>query len=76
MRKGWEYGGDDMREAGMRLRRAAYVRGMSMAALARKSGVSANSVMGYARGDAAPSVYYALAMAQALGVTVEDVWGR
>ncbi len=60
---------------GMRLRLARQGRGFSQQQLARMAGVSRQAVSGVESGLSDPSLRVALALARALGMTVEEVFG-
>ena len=59
----------------MRLRLARQGRGFSQQQLARMAGVSRQAVSGVESGLSDPSLRVALALARALGMTVEEVFG-
>jgi putative molybdopterin biosynthesis protein len=62
-------------ENGLRLRVARQARGFSQQQLATMAGVSRQAVSAVESGLSDPSLRVALALAQALGLTVEDVFG-
>jgi putative transcriptional regulator len=62
------------RRNGVRAARTA--RGITQAELAADVGVTRQTVVAVEAGDYAPSVYLALAMAQRLGSTVEELFGE
>jgi putative molybdopterin biosynthesis protein len=61
--------------AGPRLRLARQARGFSQQQLARMAGVSRQAVSAVEAGHSDPSLRVAFALAQALGMTVEEVFG-
>jgi putative molybdopterin biosynthesis protein len=61
--------------SGVRLRLARQARGFSQQQLARMAGVSRQAVSAVEAGQSDPSLRVALALAQALGLTVEDLFG-
>jgi putative molybdopterin biosynthesis protein len=61
--------------SGTALRLARQVRGFSQQQLARMAGVSRQAVSAVEAGHSDPSLRVALALARALGVTVEDLFG-
>jgi putative transcriptional regulator len=62
------------RRNGVRAARAAM--GITQAELARHVGVTRQTVVAVEAGDYAPSVYLALALAEHLGETVEELFGQ
>ncbi|WP_412742687.1 helix-turn-helix transcriptional regulator [Krasilnikovia sp. MM14-A1004] len=62
--------------AGHRIRAARTTAGLTQQGLATAVQVSRQTVIAMERGDYAPSVYLALKVAGALGVTVEALWGE
>lgn len=49
--------------------------GMTIADLAKASGVSADTITNYTRGAAVPRLDTAIALAETLGCTVDDICG-
>ena len=68
-------GGDDAGGSGMRLRLARQARGFSQQQLAGMAGVSRQAVSAVEAGHSDPSLRVALAVARALGTTVEQLFG-
>jgi putative molybdopterin biosynthesis protein len=66
---------DQVTGSGMALRLARQARGFSQQQLAGMAGVSRQAVSAVESGLSDPSLRVALALAQALGVTVEDLFG-
>lgn len=62
-------------DGGMRLRAARLVRGFSQQQLAGMAGVSRQAVSAVESGHSDPSLRVALALASAVGMTVEEVFG-
>lgn len=61
--------------AGVRIRGCRRVARLTQQDLALAVGVSRQTIIAMETGDYAPSVYLALKVAQALGATVEQLWG-
>src|SRR5215469_7909655 len=61
---------------GTRLRLARQARGLSQQQLAGVAGVSRQAVSAVEAGHSDPSLRVAFALAQALGMTVEELFGR
>lgn len=57
------------------VRRARQLAGLTQAELAAAAGVTRQTIVAVEAGDYAPSVYLALAIAERLGSTVEDLFG-
>ena len=68
-------GGDGAGGSGMRLRLARQARGFSQQQLAGMAGVSRQAVSAVEAGHSDPSLRVALAVARALGTTVEQLFG-
>ena len=64
-----------MEPSGIRLRLARQARGFSQQQLARMAGVSRQAVSAVEAGLSDPSLRVALALARALGLTVEEMFG-
>ena len=62
--------------SGARLRMARQMRGFSQQQLAGMAGVSRQAVSSVEAGHSDPSLRVALALAAALGMTVEELFGR
>ena len=62
-----------MAEFGRRLRKAREAKGWSTEKLAGESGISFGSVYAYENGKREPKVTQALAVARALGVSLDDL---
>ena len=62
--------------SGPRLRLARQMRGFSQQQLAGMAGVSRQAVSAVEAGHSDPSLRVALALAAALGMTVEELFGR
>jgi putative transcriptional regulator len=61
--------------AGPRIRAARLGAGLTQQGLSVAVAVSRQTVIAMETGDYAPSVYLAIKVARALGVTVESLWG-
>ncbi|AEV85666.1 Putative HTH-type transcriptional regulatory protein [Actinoplanes sp. SE50] len=61
--------------AGARIRLARREAGLTQQGLSAEVKVSRQTIIAMETGDYAPSVYLAIKIAQALGVTVEALWG-
>jgi putative transcriptional regulator len=61
--------------AGPRIRAARREAGLTQQELSAAVAVSRQTVIAMETGDYAPSVYLAIKVARALGVTVESLWG-
>ena len=61
--------------AGMRVRTARKEAGLTQQTLAAAVEVSRQTIIAMETGDYAPSVFLAIKVARALGVTVEALWG-
>lgn len=61
--------------AGPRIRVARKEAGLTQQDLAKAVEVSRQTIIAMETGDYAPSVYLAIKIAKALGVTVESLWG-
>jgi putative transcriptional regulator len=61
--------------AGARIRVARKTAGLTQQDLSGAVGVSRQTIIAMETGDYAPSVYLAIKIAEALGVTVEALWG-
>lgn len=61
--------------AGQRIRTARKDAGLTQQALSTSVQVSRQTIIAMETGDYAPSVYLAIRVARALGVTVEALWG-
>jgi putative transcriptional regulator len=61
--------------AGTRIRAARKEAGLTQQSLSAAVAVSRQTIIAMETGDYAPSVYLAVKVARALGVTVEDLWG-
>jgi putative transcriptional regulator len=61
--------------AGPRVRAARKDAGLTQQGLSAAVAVSRQTVIAMETGDYAPSVYLAIKVARALGVTVESLWG-
>ncbi|MBW6436224.1 helix-turn-helix transcriptional regulator [Actinoplanes hulinensis] len=61
---------------GARIRDARKAAGLTQQGMAAEIQVSRQTVIAMETGDYAPSVYLAIKVARALGVTVEDLWGH
>jgi putative transcriptional regulator len=61
--------------AGPRIRAARREAGLTQQGLSAAVTVSRQTVIAMETGDYAPSVYLAIKVARALGVTVESLWG-
>ena len=61
--------------AGARIRAARKEAGLTQQGLSAAVQVSRQTIIAMETGDYAPSVYLAIKIAQALGVTVEELWG-
>ena len=61
--------------AGPRIRAARREAGLTQQGLSAAVAVSRQTVIAMETGDYAPSVYLAIKIAQALGTTVEALWG-
>jgi putative molybdopterin biosynthesis protein len=68
-------GGDILAGSGARLRMARQARGFSQQQLAGMAGVSRQAVSAVEAGHSDPSLRVGLALARALGVTVEELFG-
>lgn len=62
--------------AGTRIRAARNGAGLTQQNLAAAVGVSRQTIIAMETGDYAPSVYLAIKIARALGVTVENLWSE
>ncbi|MFI1990787.1 helix-turn-helix transcriptional regulator [Actinoplanes sp. NPDC020271] len=62
--------------AGARIRTARKEAGLTQQGLSVAVDVSRQTIISMETGDYAPSVYLAIKVARALGVTVEALWGR
>ena len=60
----------------MRIRELRKARGMSMAALAKEVGTTSAAICRYEKGARRPNVFMAIKIANALGVTVEELIGK
>jgi putative transcriptional regulator len=58
------------------VRRARQLAELTQAELAASTGVTRQTIVAVEAGDYAPSVYLALAIAERLGSTVEDLFGQ
>lgn len=61
--------------AGSRIRSARKESGLTQQGLSAAVQVSRQTIIAMETGDYAPSVYLAIKIARALGVTVEELWG-
>jgi len=61
--------------AGARIRAARKDAGLTQQGLSATVQVSRQTIIAMETGDYAPSVYLAVKIARALGVTVESLWG-
>ncbi|GIF18381.1 putative transcriptional regulator [Actinoplanes tereljensis] len=61
--------------AGTRIRAARKEAGLTQQGLSAAVAVSRQTIIAMETGDYAPSVYLAIKVARALGVSVEDLWG-
>jgi putative transcriptional regulator len=61
--------------AGVRVRTARKKAGLTQQGLSAAVQVSRQTIIAMETGDYAPSVFLAIKVAHALGVTVEDLWG-
>jgi putative transcriptional regulator len=61
--------------AGARIRVARKEAGLTQQGLSATVQVSRQTIIAMETGDYAPSVYLAIKVARALGVTVESLWG-
>jgi len=61
--------------AGTRIRAVRKEAGLTQQGLAAAVDVSRQTIIAMETGDYAPSVYLAIKVARALGVTVETLWG-
>jgi putative transcriptional regulator len=61
--------------AGVRIRAARKNAGLTQQGLSASVQVSRQTIIAMETGDYAPSVYLAIKVASALGVTVESLWG-
>ncbi|GAA0551384.1 hypothetical protein GCM10010172_37090 [Paractinoplanes ferrugineus] len=61
--------------AGPRIRAARKEAGLTQQGLSAAVAVSRQTIIAMETGDYAPSVYLAVKIARALGVTVESLWG-
>jgi putative transcriptional regulator len=61
--------------AGTRIRAARKEAGLTQQGLSVAVAVSRQTIIAMETGDYAPSVYLAIKVARALGVTVEELWG-
>lgn len=57
-----------------RLRELRTAAGLTQAGLAEKSGLSQNGISHWEQGDRVPGIAQAIALAEALGVTVDDLF--
>lgn len=55
---------------------ARHRRGLTIRGLARRIGVSHVAVVCWRSGRTRPTMAHAIALCDALGVTVDDLWGR
>ena len=60
---------------GARIRAGRREAGLTQQELAKQVAVSRQTIISMETGDYAPSVYLAIKIARALGVTVESLWG-
>jgi putative transcriptional regulator len=60
---------------GARIRAGRRGAGLTQQDLAKQVAVSRQTIISMETGDYAPSVYLAIKIARALGVTVESLWG-
>jgi len=68
--------GRERRDAGQRLREARCARSLSQRQLASLAGITRQAVAAIERGSADPSLRSALRLAQALGASVEELFGE
>jgi putative transcriptional regulator len=61
--------------AGVRIRAARKNAGLTQQGLSASVRVSRQTIIAMETGDYAPSVYLAIKVASALGMTVESLWG-
>ncbi len=67
----------DMREIGAAMKRARKAKGLRSSELARRAGISIQAVWNYESGTRQwPGLYNLLAMADVLGITLDEFVGR
>lgn len=68
--------GPDVNDFAVRLRALREARGLSLAALSRRAGISKPSIWAWETGKTVPRTRSVDALAKALGVTSAEIWGR